>query len=106
MSKKSIIVTPSTRKILAQMGEQIRFARLRRGISCQLAADRAKISRQTLSKIENGSPSVSIGAYANVLHALNDMTADLLLVAKDDILQKKLQDIQSKIQQRSSKKTV
>ena len=102
MSKKSIIVTPSTRKILAQMGEQIRLARLRRGIS----ADRAKISRQTLAKIEEGSPSVSIGAYANVLHALNDMTADLLLVAKDDILQKKLQDIQSKIQQRASKKTV
>ena len=99
MSKKSIIVTPSTRKILAQMGAQIRLARLRRGISCQLAADRAKISRQTLAKIENGSPSVSIGAYANVLH-------DLLLVAKDDILQKKLQDIQLKIQQRASKKTV
>lgn len=106
MSKKPIIVTPSTRKILAQVDEQIRLARLRRGISCQLAADCAKISRQTLAKIENGSPSVSTGAYANVLYALNDMTSDLLLIAKDDILRRKLQDLQLNIQQRKLKRNV
>lgn len=104
MAKKTIVVTPSTRKILSQMGDQIRLARLRRGISCQLVADRAKISRQTLSEIERGSPSVSMGAYANVLHALNDMTSDLLLVAKDDVLGRKLQDINLKTRQRASKR--
>ena len=86
------------------MAEQIRLARLRREILCQLTADRAKISRQTLAKIEEGSPSVSIGVYANVLHVLNDMTADLLLIAKDDILKRKRQDLQFKIRQLESKR--
>ena len=34
-----------------------------------------------------------IGIYAAVLHALNHMNQDLLLVAKDDELGRKLQDI-------------
>ena len=47
----------------------------------------------TLCNIEKGSPSVAIGSYAAVLHALNGMDRDLLLVAKDDKLGRKLQDL-------------
>ena len=36
----------------------------------QLAADRAGISRATLSKIENGDEGVSLGAYAKILFIL------------------------------------
>ena len=82
MSKKATVVLPQTQEILNQMGEQIRLARLRRHLSAELVAERAGLSRVTLSNIEKGSPSVAIGSYAAVLHALNGMDKDLLLVAR------------------------
>ena len=93
MPKKSVVLLPETENILAQMGEQIKLARLRRRISATLVAERAGISRATLVSIEKGAPSVAIGCYAAVLHALNYMDKDLLLVAKDDELGRKLQDL-------------
>lgn len=74
------------------MGEQIKLARLRRRIPVQLVAERANISRSTLWAIEKGSPSVSTGSYAQVLLAIG-LVDDLLLVAKDDVLGRKLQDL-------------
>ena len=93
MPKKSVVLLPETENILAQMGEQIKLARLRRRISATLVAESAGISRATLVSIEKGAPSVAIGCYAAVLHALNYMDKDLLLVAKDDELGRKLQDL-------------
>lgn len=93
MSKKSVVIMPQTQKILEQMGEQIKLARLRRRLSAGLVAERAGISRATLWSVEKGSPSVAIGIYAAVLHALNQMDKDLLLIAKDDELGRKLQDL-------------
>jgi len=90
---ESVVLLPETENILAQMGEQIKLARLRRRISATLVAERAGISRATLVAIEKGAPSVAIGCYAAVLHALNYMDKDLLLVAKDDELGRKLQDL-------------
>ena len=68
MGKKAVSVLPSTEKILAEMGEQIKLARLRRQLSTELVAERAGISRATLWNVEKGSPSVAIGIYAAVLH--------------------------------------
>ena len=93
MSRKGATVLPKTQKILTQMGEQIKLARLRRNLSVELVSERAEISRATLWNVEKGSPSVAIGIYAAVLHALNNMDSDLLLVAKDDELGRKLQDL-------------
>lgn len=93
MNKKTTVILPQTQRLLNQMGEQIRLARLRRRLTAELVAERAGISRMTLSNIEKGSPSVAIGSYAAVLHALNGMDRDLLLVAKDDELGRKLQDL-------------
>ncbi len=104
MSKKTTVVLPQTQAILIQMGEQIRLARLRRHLSAELVAERADISRMTLSNIEKGSPSVAIGSYAAVLHALNGMDKDLLLVAKDDELGRKLQDLELPTRRRAPKK--
>ena len=104
MSKKSTVVLPQTQEILYQMGEQIRLARLRRHLSTELVAERAGISRMTLSNIEQGSSSVAIGSYAAVLHALNGMDKDLLLVAKDDELGRKLQDLELPTRRRAPKK--
>ena len=47
MGKRAAVIMPQTRKILEQMGEQIRLARLRRKLSLELVAERAGISRAT-----------------------------------------------------------
>lgn len=93
MEKRNIVLLPKTKEILSQMGEQIKMARLRRKLSSELVAERAGVSRTTLWSVEKGSPSVAIGTYAAILHALNNMDNDLLLVAKDDELGRKLQDL-------------
>lgn len=104
MSKKSAIIMSGTRQILEQMGEQIKLARLRRKLSSELVAERAGISRQTLNSIERGASTVAIGSYAAVLHALNNMDSDLLLIAKDDELGRKLQDLELPTRKRAPKK--
>lgn len=86
------VITPSIQRILTQMGEQIRLARLRRDLPTSLVAERAGISRQTLAAIEKGSASVSMGAYARTLHALQGLDQDLLLIARDDALGRQIQD--------------
>lgn len=104
MSKTAAVIMPQTRAILQQMGEQIRLARLRRKLPAGLIAERAGISRVTLGSIEQGSPTVAIGAYAAVLHALNNLDVDLLLVAKDDELGRKLQDLDLPVRKRAPRK--
>jgi len=91
MTKKKIILLPKTRRILVEMGENIKLARLRRKFSSEQVAERANISRPTLSSIEQGKPTVSIGSYLLVLQVLG-LEKDFLLLAKDDELGRKLQD--------------
>ena len=93
MKNEAYNIMPDTENILKTMGEQIKMARLRRRLSATLVAERAGISRSTLWKVENGNPSVAVGIYAAVLHALNNMDKDLLKIAGDDELGRKLQDM-------------
>lgn len=58
------------KRALKKLGLDLRNARKRRRIPMQLAADRASMSRATLSKIEKGDEGVSIGAYARILFVL------------------------------------
>lgn len=104
MKKRTILLFPDTIKILEQMGEQIKLARLRRNLSVELVSERANISRATLWSIEKGSPSVAIGYYAAVLHALNDMDKDLLFIAQDDKLGRTIQDLNLTTRRRATKK--
>ena len=94
MGRKAVVLLPHTQKLLNQMGEQIRLARLRRHLSSELVAERAGVSRATVCAIEKGSGSVALGAYAAVLHAIGGLEQDLLLIAKDDELGRKLQDLE------------
>ena len=104
MNKRGVTVSPKTTEILEQMGEQIKLARLRRRLSTELVAERAGISRATLWNVEKGSPSVAIGIYAAVLHALGNMDNDFLLVAKDDEFGRTLQDLELPVRRRAPKK--
>lgn len=104
MRKASYNILPSTEEILRTMGEQIKLARLRRNLTVELVAERAGISRASLWNVEKGSPSVAIGIYAAVLHALNNMDKDLLLVARDDVMGRKMQDLNLPIRKRAPRK--
>ncbi len=104
MSKSTTALLPQTLRILEQMGEQIKLARLRRNLSASLVAERASISRVTLRAVESGSPTVQMGIYAAVLHALNNMDKDLLLIAKDDELGRTIQDLGLLVHRRASKR--
>lgn len=57
-------------RALRKLGHDIRDARRRRRIPVAIMAERASISRTTLSKVEKGDPGVSLGAYATVLFVL------------------------------------
>lgn len=75
------------KKALRKLGEDIHKARLRRRITMELMAKRALISRTTLTKVEKGDPSVSLGIYASVIFILGLVSnlASLLDINKDEL---------------------
>ena len=85
------------------VGEQIKLARLRRNLSMAQVAERATCSELTLSRVEKGLPTVSIGIYLRVLYALQ-LDDDILLIAKEDPIGRGLQDLQLKRRERATKK--
>lgn len=60
----------SVRNGLRKLGDDLKKARIRRRLTMAVVAERAGISRQTLSKIQRGDPAVGMGAYAMVSMAL------------------------------------
>ena len=93
MNSKRQILFPKHQKILEIFGENVKLARKRRRLTTNQVAERANISRNTLYLIEKGNSGVSIGAVFNVLRALG-LQDDFLKLAADDVLGKKLQDIE------------
>mgnify|MGYP000846256585 CR=1 FL=1 len=67
---------------LAQIGQLIRQHRKSFKITANAAAETAGISRVTLHRIEKGEPTVSMGAYLNVISALD---LNLHLSEEDDL---------------------
>jgi transcriptional regulator with XRE-family HTH domain len=94
---------PKIKRILENLGENIKLARLRRRLSTQQVSERADISRPTLSAIEKGKPSVSIGLYLQVLFILG-LAEDFLKVANEDELGRKLQDAGLMVKERAPKR--
>lgn len=93
MAERKNILLPKHVKMLEEMGGNIRLARLRRKLSLAQVAERADISRTTLYLIERGGAGVSLGAYMQVLVVLG-LGNNILDLAKDDVLGRKLQDAQ------------
>lgn len=91
MGREKSIILPTLQRILTDLGENIRLARLRRKFSAALVAERAGIARNTLRAVERGDPNVTLGAYVNVLLCLG-LEKDLKFIAHDDALGRKLQD--------------
>ena len=93
MATKKQTVFPKYDAVLEQMGENIKMARKRRKLTMVQVAERAAISRSTLHLIELGNTSVAMGAYFNVLRVFG-LQNDFLKLAEDDILGRKLQDLE------------
>lgn len=102
MKVRNSILLPKSQKIISDLGENIKLARLRRKYSSQQVAERANISRPTLISIEKGNPNVTIGAYVKVLAVLG-LEKDVLEIAKDDKLGRRLQDAKLIIRERAPK---
>ncbi len=95
---------PVQQRRLNTLGENIKLARLRRNLSAQQVAERADISRTTLSKVEKGEEGVAFGSIYRVLIVLG-LDQDILQIAKDDQLGRALQDAQIRIPRRAPKTT-
>lgn len=57
-------------RALKKFGADIRIARLKRGFTVEMMAERIGIHRLTYSKMEKGNPMVGLGAYAAALYSL------------------------------------
>jgi transcriptional regulator with XRE-family HTH domain len=91
MPKPSATLFPASMRVLTELGQRLKDARLRRHFSAETVAARAGITRNTLIKIECGSPSVTMGNYFQVLTVLG-LDKDMAAIALDDVLGRRLQD--------------
>lgn len=69
-ARTPVIATTVANKLIA-LGKQIRAHRKTMRINATTAAEAAGMSRVTLHRIENGEPSVTMGAYLNAMEVLN-----------------------------------
>jgi len=75
------------KRALAKFGGDLKDARLRRRLTASMVAERAFITRSTLTKVERGDPGVSLGIYATVLFVLglSDRLGQLADMRNDDL---------------------
>lgn len=103
MKSKGTNYTQKQKNILTTLGENIELARLRRKLSIRSMAERAGVATSTLGNIEDGSPSVSLGSYLQVLSVLR-LEEDLLLIADKDPVGRQIQDAGLIVKKRAPKK--
>lgn len=70
MPARSPEIATTALESLVRLGQQIRARRKALRINATAAAEAAGMSRVTLHRIENGEPSVTMGAYVNAMAAL------------------------------------
>lgn len=95
---------PKLSRLLAQVGANLKRARLRRSYSAEIVAERSGITRRTLQRVEQGDPAVALGIYARVLQALG-LVEDLAALARDDALGRRLQDLDLPIRKRAPRQS-
>ena len=103
MNSNTIVLLPKLKRSLETLGENIKLARLRRKYSAEQVAERANIGRKTVWLIEKGMPTVSMGAYLQVLFVLG-LDEDITEVASQDPLGRKLQDANLSVSARAPKR--
>lgn len=76
-------IPPAVSDQIIQLGQRIRIARIRRGLSALDLATKAGINRNTLSALELGKPGTAISTCFTVLWALG-LERGLLTLADPD----------------------
>ncbi|HSV35752.1 MAG TPA: helix-turn-helix transcriptional regulator [Ramlibacter sp.] len=92
MARTHLPLSPGLAKLSRALGQRLKLARLRRELSTPVFAERLGISRNTLARLEEGDPNVSLGTYLRALRVLG-LEQDLETLARDDVLGRKLQDL-------------
>lgn len=92
MPRNSYPLYPQTQRRAEALGERLRLARMRRRMSLAELAKRVGVARGTLTRLERGDLTVSLGLLARVLTILG-LEEDLDLLARDDELGQRLQDV-------------
>jgi len=92
MPRNPPIVSPQEQRLLSQLGERLKLARLRRKLSAVVVAQRSGISRTSLYKVETGHSGATLGTYLRVLAVLG-LEGDINALAADDRVGRKLQDL-------------
>ena len=94
MPRTHLPLLPTLAKLARALGQRLQLARCRRDLSTTVFAERVGVSRNTLKRLEEGDPNVSLGTYLRALRVLG-LEADIDVVACDDVLGRKLQDLKS-----------
>src|SRR6056297_1017666 len=105
MNKKRPTLLPKHERMLQQVEEQLKLAKLRRKLSAEQVSQRADIGTSTLWRIEKGDPGVAMGNYFIVLVSLG-LDNDILKLASDDELGRKIQDAGLTTKKRAPKRKV
>jgi transcriptional regulator with XRE-family HTH domain len=92
MAKQTPPTFPAGERQFRALGERLRAARRRRRLTQAVAAARVGVSKQTLAKLEAGSPSTSLATMLRLLQVLG-LAQDIDRLAADDELGRKLQDM-------------
>ena len=103
MPSKPPILYPNQAKLLRELGQRLRDARLRRRFPASLVAERAGVSRPTLNKVEAGDSAVTLGTYLRVFGVLG-LEKDFALLASDDVIGRRLQDAELSTPRRAPKR--
>ena len=94
MPRTHLPLSPNLAKLADALGLRLQLARCRRDLTAIVFAERVGISRNTLKRMEEGDPNVSLGTYLRALRVLG-LEADINGIANDDVLGRKLQDLKS-----------
>lgn len=84
---------PKYEKYYSQLGQNFKLARLRRKLTIQQVAERTNLSESAIRGMEEGHKIIKLEDWFAYLIILN-LADDLLKLAGDDILGRKLQDIE------------
>lgn len=93
MKKSPLPVPPQFQRQLDALGLRLRLARERRKLGTEVFAERLGVSRETLRRMEKGDASIAMGTFLRALRVLG-LDKDIDKLAADDVLGRKLQDIE------------
>jgi transcriptional regulator with XRE-family HTH domain len=80
MSKNALIMPGEVHDAAVTLGRQLRTARLRRNFKLEDVASRIGVHRVTVSRLEKGDPTVSVGVLITALWVYG-LLPDLVLIA-------------------------